>query len=110
MDFHKGLICSVVIEFSPNLHTFTISSFFFSLQGIPPPPLKMTAVNEWARDFFPTSLHQMLGLSRETAFCSSSRVARLKIGFLIIGGTVQEESLSLVRRGCFVARVAGGVS
>lgn len=109
MDFHKGLICSVVIEFSPNLHTFTISSFFFFFARNFP-PLKMTAVNEWARAFFPTSLNQMLGLSRETAFCSSSRVARLKIGFLIIGGTVQEESLSLVRRGCFVARVAGGVS
>lgn len=29
--------------------------------------------------FFPPSLNQILGLSRETAFCSSSQVARLKM-------------------------------
>lgn len=38
----------------------------------------MTAVNEWSRAF-PPSLNQILGLSRETAFCSSSQVVRLKM-------------------------------
>lgn len=29
MNFHQGLICSVVVEFSPNLRASALSSFFF---------------------------------------------------------------------------------
>lgn len=39
----------------------------------------MAAVKEWSRAFPPTSLNQILGLSRETAFCPSSRVVKLKM-------------------------------
>ena len=79
MDFHKGLInllCGYRIQ---SQFTYLGHKFFFFFFARNVSPLKMTAVNEWARAFFPASLNQMLGLSRETAFCSSSRVARLKM-------------------------------
>lgn len=58
--------------------------------------------------FPPTSLNQILGLSQETAFRSSSPVVKLRCGFLIIGSTVQKESLSLVRRDGLAAGGCGG--
>ena len=72
----------MVVEFSPNLHASAISSVFFCCCSFTRnfSSFKwLQLMNGQGGLFPPASLNQIMGLSRKTAFCSSSLVVRLKM-------------------------------